>query len=98
MFHFILIALFMFAFQITTLHTKHQLSEDADHCHVCQASKHLDGSHHHSPIDLIMDTPVLEIREIEEKVMIKERYMINLPQFRRGIPGITRKAIKRRIT
>jgi hypothetical protein len=75
MFHFVLIALFLFAFQVTTLHIKHHLSEDEDQCHVCQASKHLDGSHHHhTSADLLMDVVPLQVNDVEEKVEIREAF------------------------
>lgn len=74
MFHVALIALFLFAFQVTTLHTEHYLSEDSDGCQVCQVSEQLDGGQHHSSVDLIMDTPLLELSEVEEKVVIREAF------------------------
>lgn len=71
---FVLIVLFLFAFQTTALHIKHHLSEEDGHCHVCQASKHLDGGQHHSSVDMIMDSFTIEISEAEEKVLIRETF------------------------
>lgn len=67
MFHFAVIAFFLFALQITTLHTKHHLHKDADHCLVCQSSKHLNDSRHFSTVEIIMDVAPLHIEELEEK-------------------------------
>lgn len=85
MFHFGLIALFLFAFQVTTLHIEHHLSEDLDHCHICQASEHLNGGQHHSPVDLIMDTPLLELSVVEERVVIREAFDLTQTPQRKSI-------------
>jgi hypothetical protein len=86
MFHFGLIALFLFAFQVTTLHTTHHLNEDSDHCHVCQAFKHLDGSHHHhASVDLVMDVAPLQVNEVEEKVEIREAFDLTQKYQRKSV-------------
>ncbi|MEY3090939.1 MAG: hypothetical protein RL113_1255 [Pseudomonadota bacterium] len=73
LFHIVLIALFLFAFQTNALHIKHHLSNAEDSCQVCQLSQHLDGDQHHSSsTNIVLDAPIMEITAVEERVIIKE--------------------------
>jgi hypothetical protein len=74
-FHLALICLFLFALQTTTLHIKHQLGGEKNHCQVCQVSETLEGDQHHSTsTTIVLDIPAVQIAQSEEKILIKEAF------------------------
>ncbi|UFH59746.1 hypothetical protein [Sulfurovum mangrovi] len=73
-FRFVLIALFLFAYQTTTIHSKHHHLEEFGGCQVCKASKSLGTSHHETLFSLQSESIAVEVSEIEEKKIIQASY------------------------
>jgi len=66
----LLIALFVWAFQSSTIHFQHHEIEEIAECSVCHASEQLDLSHHNSPALVIQENIAVKIRKDVEKVVI----------------------------
>ena len=66
-FRSVLIALFLFTYQTTTIHTKHHHIEEVSECHICEASKVLGRAHHETPFLELVESVAVEVAEIETK-------------------------------
>ncbi|MFT7879642.1 MAG: hypothetical protein ABXS91_04525 [Sulfurimonas sp.] len=74
LFRFILIALFLFAYQTTTIHSKHHHLEEFGGCQVCKASKSLGTSHHEVLFSLQSESIAVEVSEIAEKQIVRASF------------------------
>ncbi|MDD2451486.1 MAG: hypothetical protein PHU67_06195 [Sulfurovum sp.] len=74
LFRFLLIALFLFAYQTTTIHSKHHHLADFDGCQVCKASKSLGASHHETVFSLPSENIAVEVSEVEEKRVVRPSF------------------------
>ena len=74
LFRFLLIALFLFAYQTTTIHSKHHHLEDFDGCQVCKASKNLGTSQHETVFSLLTENIAVEVSEVEEKRVVRASF------------------------
>lgn len=70
----LLIALFVLAFQSTTIHFQHHEIEEMAECSVCHTSEHLDLSHHHSSIVIVNEHLAVKTRKDVEKVVVNPRF------------------------
>ena len=83
-FRFVLLALFLSAYQTTAIHAKHHLAKEISHCKICQASKHLDANSHQISFIAMADITAVEVEAIEEKVLVKVAFdLTQTPQVRR---------------
>lgn len=74
LFRFVLIALFLFAYQTTTIHSKHHHLADFDGCQVCKASKSLGASQHETVFSLPSENIAVEVSEVEEKRVVSASF------------------------
>lgn len=73
-FRFVLLALFLFAYQTTATHTKHHLAKELSECKVCQASKHLDTTSHQTTFIVFADITAVEVEAVLEKIIVKDAF------------------------
>jgi hypothetical protein len=74
LFRFVLIALFLFAYQMTTIHSKHHHLEEFGGCQICKASKSLGTSHHEVLFSLQSENIGVEVSEVEEKRIVRASF------------------------
>jgi hypothetical protein len=79
LFRFVLIALFLFAYQTTTIHSKHHHIEGFGECQVCKASKSLGTSHHETLFSLQSENIGVEVSEVEEKRIVRTSFDLTQP-------------------
>lgn len=79
LFRFVLIVLFLFAYQTTTIHSKHHHLEEFGGCQICKASKSLGTSHHEVFFSLQSESIAVEVSEIEEKRIIRTSFDLTQP-------------------
>lgn len=63
----LLIALFLFTYQTTAIHSKHHHIEEASACHLCKALEYFDLHHQESPLPVVNEYLAIELNEMEEK-------------------------------
>jgi len=73
-FRFILLALFLFSYQTTTIHSKHHFINELSECQVCKAAKELGTAQHETAFFQISESVAVEINEVEEKRIVKSSY------------------------
>ncbi|WP_296824447.1 hypothetical protein [Sulfurovum sp.] len=73
-FRFVLLALFLFAYQTTTIHSKHHFIEGLSECQVCKAAKTLGATHHETSFILFDESIAIEVGEVEEKRIVNASY------------------------
>ncbi|MDM5272645.1 hypothetical protein PGH07_10725 [Sulfurovum sp. zt1-1] len=74
LFRFVLIAFFLFAYQTTTIHSKHDHLSEFSECQVCIAFKSLGTSQHETVFSLQSESIAIEVSEVEEKRIVKDAY------------------------
>ena len=72
-FRFVLIALFLFAYQVSTIHSKYHLLKEHIDCHLCVSSKQFDANLHETTFPVIVEANILETGNLEQKVIYKKR-------------------------
>lgn len=71
----VLIALFLWAFQSTTIHFQHNAMNQISECNLCHTSQKLDLSHHNSSVVIVNENLAVKTREeVEKKVLLKPRF------------------------
>jgi hypothetical protein len=60
----LLLFVFFFVFQAGTIHSKYHFLEKAEHCHLCEATKHLDAQNHESALPLFLEFQAIELSEV----------------------------------
>lgn len=72
-FRFVLIALFLFAYQASTIHSSHHLAKEHINCHLCAGSQQFDTNLHGTTFPIIIEANSLEIGNLEQRVVLKKR-------------------------
>jgi len=72
-FRFVLIALFLFAYQASTIHSTHHLVKEHIDCHLCASSQQFDTNLHETTFPIIIESISLEIGSLEQRVVLKKR-------------------------
>ena len=72
-FRFVLIALFLFAYQSSTIHSNHHLVKEHKDCHLCVGSQQFDTNLHETTFPIIIESISLEIGNLEQRVVLKRR-------------------------
>ena len=70
----LLIALFVWAFQNSTIHFQHHEIEEMSECHLCHTSKQLDLNHHNSSTVIVNENFAVKTRKHVEKVVVNARF------------------------
>jgi len=73
-FNLLLIALFMFAFQSTTIHIQHQVIDEISDCNLCHTSEQLDLHHQNSSVVVVNENFAIKTREHVEKIVVRSRF------------------------
>lgn len=77
-FRFVLIALFLFAYQSSTIHSnQHLLSKHKD-CNLCVGSQQFDANLHETTFPIIIESNSLELGNLEQRIVLKKP--LNLTQ------------------
>jgi len=80
--HLLLIALFVWAYQTTTIHYQHHVFEENSECKVCEASKEMQLYQHSTPVLVFTENIAVNIRKRVEKVIVKVKSPTHdAPQF-----------------
>ena len=72
-FRFVLIALFLFAYQASTIHSTHHLVKEHMDCHLCAGSQQFDTNLHETTFPVIIEPNSLETGKLEQRVVLKKR-------------------------
>lgn len=72
-FRFVLIALFLFAYQVSTMHSTHHLAKEHIDCQLCAGSQQFDTNLHKTTFPIIIESNILEIGSLEQRVVLKRR-------------------------
>lgn len=70
----LLIALFVGAYQNSTIHSKHHHIDEMSECHVCHTSEQLDHGHHQSTTPIVGENIAVKTRKHVEKIVVKTRF------------------------
>ncbi len=71
----LLIALFVWAFQGTTIHIHHHVIEDISECNVCDISEKMKLYQNNSPMVMVNENLAVKIRrEVQKQVFVAERF------------------------
>lgn len=80
----LLIALFVFASQSTTIHFQHQVIDEISECNLCHTSEQLDLYNHHSSVVVVNENFAVKTRQHVEKIVVKSRFdYTDVPHLRR---------------
>ena len=77
-FRFVLIALFLFAYQASTIHSTYHLVKEHIDCHLCASSQQFDTNLHETTFPIIIESNSLELGNLEQRVVLKKP--LNLTQ------------------
>jgi len=72
-FRFVLIALFLFAYQASTIHSTYHLVKEHKDCYLCASSQQFDTNLHKTTFPVIIESISLEIGNLEQRVVLKKR-------------------------
>lgn len=79
----LLIALFVWTSQSTTIHFQHHELEEISECNVCDTSQKMKLYQHNSPVVVSNDNLAVKIRREVEKVVVNASFdYTNVPQFK----------------
>ncbi|MDQ7047803.1 MAG: hypothetical protein Q9M39_09440 [Sulfurovum sp.] len=70
----LLIALFVWAFQSTTIHDKHHIIDEISECYLCDVSEQMELYQHNTPIVMVNEHLAVQSRREVEKVVVKARF------------------------
>lgn len=70
----LLIALFVWAFQGTTIHFQHHVLEEISECKVCDASKNMNLYQHNTPMVVFNENLAVKTRNRIKKIVVKLRF------------------------
>ncbi len=70
----LLIALFVWAFQSSTIHFQHHEIEEISECNLCHTSEQLDLNHHNSTTVIVNENFAVKTRKHVEKVVVQSRF------------------------
>ena len=70
----LLIALFVWASQSTTIHFQHHVLEEISECNICDASEHMKLYQHNSPVVVVNENLAVKTRNHIEKIVVKSRF------------------------
>ena len=70
----LLIALFLWAFQSTTIHFQHNDIDQISECNLCHTSEQLDLYNHHSSVVVVNENFAVKTRQHVEKIVVKSRF------------------------
>jgi len=69
--HLLLSLLFLFAYQINTVHSNQHFIEELE-CHVCDVSKQLEANTHETNVPVFAELNTLQISRTERRLSIKK--------------------------
>jgi glutaredoxin len=79
----LLIALFVWVSQSTTIHFQHHELEEISECNVCDTFQKMKLYQHNSPVVVINENPAIIIRREAEKIVVNPRFdYTDIPQFK----------------
>ena len=73
-FNLLLIALFVLAFQSTTIHIQHQVIDEMSECDLCHTSEQLDLHHQNSSVVVVNENFAVKTRKHVEKIVVRSRF------------------------
>lgn len=80
----LLIALFVWAFQSSTIHFQHQEIDEISECNLCHTAEQLDLYQHNTSVVVFGESFAVKIRKHVEKIVLKSRFdYTDVPQFKR---------------
>ncbi|GIT99217.1 hypothetical protein [Sulfurovum sp. TSL1] len=70
----LLIALFVWAFQSTTIHFQHHKQKEISECNVCDTSQKMKLYQHNTPVIVVNENLAVKIRREIEQVVVNVRF------------------------
>ncbi|MEA1879294.1 MAG: hypothetical protein U9N11_01435 [Campylobacterota bacterium] len=70
----LLIALFVWGFQSSTIHFQHHEIEEVVECSTCHTLEKLNLAHHNTAVIMVSENLAIKARQHVEKVVIKSRF------------------------
>ncbi len=81
--NFLLIALFVWAFQSTTIHSQHHELEEISECNICDISQKMKLYQHNNPVIVVNENLAVKIRREVEKVVVHSSFdYTDTPRFK----------------
>ena len=81
--HIVLSLLFLFAYQVNTVHSSQHFLEEQG-CTLCEASPQLDDNTHNSSVPVHVELTSLEVTKVEQVVTCKKPIAKQLPLVKRA--------------
>ena len=80
--HIVLALLFLFAYQVNTVHSSQHFLEELG-CTLCEASTELDANTHKSNVPVHVELTSLEVAKVEQVVALKKPIVKQVPLVKR---------------
>jgi len=71
---FMLIALFLFSYQNTTIHSKHHHIQELSECKLCHATAHSGQGHHQQALPHFSEHTAIETHQLQSKEIKREAF------------------------
>lgn len=72
-FRFVLLALFLLAYQSSTIHSSQHLLETDEDCQLCVSGQQFDENLHETTFPIILESHSIESANLEQRVVLKKR-------------------------
>ena len=80
----LLIALFVWASQSSTIHFQHHEIDKISECNLCHTSENIDLHHQNSSIEIVNENLAVRTTKQEEKIIVKSKFdYTNVPPIKR---------------
>jgi len=72
-FRFVLLSLFVLAYQSSTIHSSKHFFEAHEDCYLCESELQFDEMFHETTFPVILETYSIESANLEQRVVVKKR-------------------------
>ena len=73
-FRFVLLTLFLLAYQLNTTHSIKHLVKSSDNCHLCVSGQKFDENLHETSFPILLESYNIESAELEQRIVVKKRF------------------------
>jgi len=72
-FRFVLLTLFLLAYQLNTTHSIKHLVKSNDNCHLCVSGQQFDANLHKTSFPIVLESYSIESAELKQEIVVKKR-------------------------
>ena len=72
-FRFVLLTLFLLAYQLNTTHSIKHLVKSNDDCHLCVSGQQFDANLHKTSFPIVLESYNIESAKLEQRTVVKKR-------------------------